>query len=191
MAEWEQIHGKNKAKVCLDINWPSEKRVKTGDAGGRASWRSSLLGDPSVKFFYEKLGECKKKRKEERNGLTLTGLLMEGLDESAWYKRHYSGLFLGPRRHDAGHPGVRDQLSHVLVRMNDDAKIHAVHSRISASDFDLAPEILGRGRCMSRFNSVQRPLEPSDHLRFRGDSLFHVLVQVSGPLGAGDAKEIL
>jgi hypothetical protein len=31
-----------------------------------------------VKFFYGKLGE-RKKRKEERNGLTLTGLLMEGL----------------------------------------------------------------------------------------------------------------
>jgi hypothetical protein len=40
---------------------PSEKRVKTGDAGGRLSWRSSLLGDPGVKFFYGKLGEWKKK----------------------------------------------------------------------------------------------------------------------------------
>ena len=34
LAEGEQIHGKKKAQVCLDINWPSEKRVKTGDAGG-------------------------------------------------------------------------------------------------------------------------------------------------------------
>jgi hypothetical protein len=57
LAEREQIHGKKKTKVCLDINRPSEKRVKTGDAGGQASWRSSLLGDPGVKFFYEKLGE--------------------------------------------------------------------------------------------------------------------------------------
>jgi hypothetical protein len=57
LAEWEQIHGKKKAKVCLDINRPSEKRVKTGDAGARPSWRSSLLGDPGVKFFYGKLGE--------------------------------------------------------------------------------------------------------------------------------------
>jgi hypothetical protein len=57
LAEWEQIHGKKKTKVCLDINWPSEKKVKTGDAGGRPSWRSSLLGDPGVKFFYGKLGE--------------------------------------------------------------------------------------------------------------------------------------
>ena len=31
--------------------------VKTGDAGGRASWRSSLLGDPGVKFFDGKLGK--------------------------------------------------------------------------------------------------------------------------------------
>jgi hypothetical protein len=51
--------------VCLDINRPSEKRVKTGDAGGRASWRSSLLGDPGVMFFYEKLGECKKRGKKK------------------------------------------------------------------------------------------------------------------------------
>ena len=36
LAEWEQIHGK-KTKVCLAINRPSEKRVKTGDAGGRPS----------------------------------------------------------------------------------------------------------------------------------------------------------
>ena len=57
LAEREQIHGKKKAKVCLDINRPSEKRGKTGDAGGRPSGRSSLLGDPGVKFFYGKLGE--------------------------------------------------------------------------------------------------------------------------------------
>jgi len=65
LAERKQIHGKKKTKLCLDINRPSEKRVKTGDAGGRASWRSSLPGDPSVKFFYEKLGECKKRGKKK------------------------------------------------------------------------------------------------------------------------------
>jgi hypothetical protein len=65
LAEWEQIHGKKRAKVCLDINRPSEKRVKTGDAGSRASWQSSLLGDPGVMFFYEKLGECKKRGKKK------------------------------------------------------------------------------------------------------------------------------
>ena len=57
LAEWGQTERKKKEKVCLDINRPSEKRVKTGDAGGRLSWRSSLLGDPDVKFFYGKLGE--------------------------------------------------------------------------------------------------------------------------------------
>ena len=57
LAERKQIHGKKKTKLCLDINRPSEKRVKTGDAGGRLSWRSSLLGDSGVKFFYGKLGE--------------------------------------------------------------------------------------------------------------------------------------
>jgi hypothetical protein len=65
LAGWKQIHGKKKAKVCLDINRPAEKRVKTGDAGGRPSWRSSLLGDPSVKFFYGKLGDAKKRGKKK------------------------------------------------------------------------------------------------------------------------------
>ena len=69
----------NESVPC--INRPSEKRVKTGDAGGQPNWRSSLLGDPGVKFFYGKLGE-QKKGKEERNGLTLTGLLMEGFEDS-------------------------------------------------------------------------------------------------------------
>jgi hypothetical protein len=64
LAEREQIHGKKKAKVYLDSNRPSEKRVKTVDAGGRPSWRSSLLGDPGVKFFYGKLGELKKRKEE-------------------------------------------------------------------------------------------------------------------------------
>jgi hypothetical protein len=38
-----------------------------------------MLGDPGVRFLYGKLEELKKRRNES-NGLTLTGLLMEGLD---------------------------------------------------------------------------------------------------------------
>jgi hypothetical protein len=73
-----------------------------------------------------------------------------GLDASAWYKRHDSGLFLGPRRHDAGHPGVRDQLSHALVRMKDDAKI--VPSTLASRPAILTwrPEILGHRRCKDK-----------------------------------------
>ena len=33
LAEWEQIYRKKKAKVCLDINRSSEKRVKKGMPG--------------------------------------------------------------------------------------------------------------------------------------------------------------
>jgi hypothetical protein len=35
-----------------DLLWKSDKR---GDARGRPSWGSSLLGDPSAKFFVKKL----------------------------------------------------------------------------------------------------------------------------------------
>src|SRR5271166_2880177 len=32
---------------------------------GRRSWRSSFLGDPGSKFFYEKLGKAGRKKKEQ------------------------------------------------------------------------------------------------------------------------------
>ena len=60
--EREQIRGKKSESVP---NRPSEKRVKTGDAGGRASWRSSLLGDPGVKFFYKNSGNEKEARRKK------------------------------------------------------------------------------------------------------------------------------
>ena len=78
LAEWEQIHGKKKAKVWLDSTGLGRKEVKKGDAGGRPSWRSSLLGDASVEFAMENSGNGKREKKE-RNDLTLTGLLMEGV----------------------------------------------------------------------------------------------------------------
>ena len=40
-----------------DLLWKSEKhrrRGKTGDAVGRASWRSSFLGAPGAEFFAER-----------------------------------------------------------------------------------------------------------------------------------------
>ena len=49
------------------------RRDKTGDAVGRASWRSSLLGDPGAKFLCGKLGIGTKKekrgKKERKEGL--------------------------------------------------------------------------------------------------------------------------
>ena len=53
-------------------------QAKRRDAVGRPRWRSSLPGDSGATFLGGKLGEQKKKGKD-RNGLTLTGLLMEGL----------------------------------------------------------------------------------------------------------------
>ena len=97
----EQIHGKKKAKVCLDINRPSEKRVETGDAGGRPSWRSSLPGDPGVKFLLWKTRRMKKKRKEERNGLTLTGLLMEGTRVTSEWPLFWPASSIPPGPHPA------------------------------------------------------------------------------------------
>jgi hypothetical protein len=66
LAEWEQIHGKKKAKVWLDSTGLGRKEVKKGDAGGRPSWRSSLLGDASVEFAMEKLGEWEKREKRKK-----------------------------------------------------------------------------------------------------------------------------
>src|SRR5882724_6775955 len=47
------------------------------------------------------------------------------------------GLF-GPGGSDAGHAGVGDELTHVLVGMNDDAQIHAVDGGVAIGNVDLA-----------------------------------------------------
>ena len=69
---------KEESESVAGLNRPWEKRGQKGDAGGRPSWRSSLLGDASVEFAMENSGNGKREKKE-RNGLTLTGLLMEGV----------------------------------------------------------------------------------------------------------------
>ena len=48
---------------------------------------------------------------------------------------------LGPGRHDPSHARIRDQLTHVLIGMNDDAEIHAIHGRIAVGDVDLTIEV--------------------------------------------------
>jgi hypothetical protein len=76
-------------------------------------------------------------RTSSRAGLT------PAVDHRLSRRTRFGDLFLGPRRHDTGHPCVCDQLPHVLIRVNDDTEIHAIHSGLSAGDFDLAFQILG------------------------------------------------
>jgi hypothetical protein len=47
--------------------------------------------------------------------------------------------------HDASHPRVRDQLTHVFVGMNDDTEIHPIHRRFSVGDMDFTLKIVGFG----------------------------------------------
>src|ERR1700683_4436953 len=51
---------------------------KTGDARGRGSWRSSLLGHPGAKFLCEKLGKAGKKKKRSKE----EGKKREGIPNS-------------------------------------------------------------------------------------------------------------
>jgi hypothetical protein len=51
----EQLRGKRKKR--FNPNQPFEERIKTGDAVGRRHWRSSMLGDPGVKFLGGELEE--------------------------------------------------------------------------------------------------------------------------------------
>ena len=46
------------------------RRDKAGDAVGRASGRSSFLGDPDVTFFYGKAGRGTKEEKSSKNKRT-------------------------------------------------------------------------------------------------------------------------
>src|ERR1700733_197052 len=48
-----------------------------------------------------------------------------------------------PGRHDAGDPGIRNQLSHVLIGVNDDPEIHSLDGCISVFDMNFALKILG------------------------------------------------
>ena len=50
---------------------------------------------------------------------------------------------LRPGRHDASHAGVCDQLTHVLVGMNDDAEIHPIGRRVSIGDADFTLQVVG------------------------------------------------
>src|SRR6266699_3747312 len=75
-------------------------------------------------------------------------------------------LVFGPGRGDAGHASVGDELAHVLVGVDDDAQVHAVHSGIAIDDVNLALEVFRCGRQMGLLHGVQRALEPVDDLAF-------------------------
>jgi hypothetical protein len=53
------------------------------------------------------------------------------------------GAGLGPRRHDAVHACVGDELAHVLVVVNDDAEVHAVYGDVFVHDPNLALKVAG------------------------------------------------
>src|SRR5207244_12168370 len=80
--------------------------------------------------------------------------------------RKKSSVFFGPGRDNAAHAGVSDELAHVLVGMNDDAQVPAVHGGIAIGDVNLALEIFRRDRQMGLFHGVERALEPVDDLVF-------------------------
>src|SRR5260370_31752331 len=96
---------------------------------------------------------------------------------------------LGPGRDDAGHAGVGDELAHVLVGMNDDAQVHAVHGGIAIDDGDLALEIFRRDRQMGLLHGVQGALEPVDDFGFCGDGLLHAFFQVGGHFWTGHVQQ--
>ena len=43
-------------------------------------------------------------------------------------------LLAGPRRDHARHPRIRNELSHVFVRVHDDSQIHAIDGRVAIGD---------------------------------------------------------
>jgi len=54
----------------------------------------------------------------------------------------------------------------VLVGVDDDAQVHAVHSGIAIFDVDFALEVFRRDRQMGLLDGVERALEPIDTSAF-------------------------
>src|SRR6266478_3985241 len=97
-------------------------------------------------------------------------------------------LVLGPRRSDAGHAGVGDELAHVLVGVNDDAQIHAVDGGVAIGDVDFALEVFGGDGGVGFLHGFEGALEPADDIRFGGDALFHFYLELDGHFGSGGAE---
>jgi hypothetical protein len=83
------------------------KRGKSGDAVGRASWRSSFLGDPGAKFLCGKLEISTKKekrsKKERREGLWKLTPLLEIRKERGFPPRLENSLANGARLFHSSH----------------------------------------------------------------------------------------
>src|SRR4051794_2962782 len=57
-----------------------------------------------------------------------------------------------PRRRNTVHTRIGHQLPHVLVGMNNDSEVHAIHGGVSVVNLDLALEVGGFYPCVSGFN---------------------------------------
>lgn len=63
-----------------------------------------------------------------------------------------------PRWGDAVHAGVGDELAHMLVVVNDDAEIHAIHGGVSGANLDGALEIIRLQRGVGGLDGFERTL---------------------------------
>jgi hypothetical protein len=64
------------------------------------------------------------------------------------------------------HARVRDQLPHVLVGMNEHSQIDAIHRGIPILNLHFPPQVFRFHGRMSRFDGIERALQPVNHLRF-------------------------
>jgi hypothetical protein len=102
---------------------PARMRKPCSLVGQSGGHRRSVVSFSCLRFF---AGECSK-----------------------WHGVNASSSTLCPGRHDTGHARVPDQLPHVFVGMNNDAKIHAVNRRISIGNVDFTLKIVGFRRQVS------------------------------------------
>src|ERR1700731_4084600 len=74
--------------------------------------------------------------------------------------------------------------------MDDDAEIHAIDGGVAIGNVDFAVEVFGGDGGVGFLDGFKGALEPADYLGFRGDALFHFLLELGGYFGSGDAEEI-
>src|SRR5215472_9628623 len=83
-------------------------------------------------------------------------------------------LVAGPWRHDAGHACIGNKLAHVLVGVNNDTEIHAVHVGVAVVDVNLALKVLWRDGQVGLLDGFKRALQPVDYLCLRSYALLDV-----------------
>src|SRR5271167_392037 len=96
------------------------RRDKAGDAMGRASWRSSFLGDAGTKFLCGKLERGTKKekssKKERKEGLWKLTLLMEIRKERGFPQQLEKSLTKDARPFHSSHRPNNKDLSIINCR---------------------------------------------------------------------------